>query len=207
MTHSDVTLRPSRRRLGPVLATMLALLLALALPATAQTERWIHVKVEPLAGDDGETVTVNLPLSLLAAAAAMIPQEVIADAHDQVEVELDEMHMSWQQLRDLWQQVRSSPDATYVTVETKDEHVRVWKEGDYMLIKTTESQGPDATQVDVQFPLAVVDALFSGPENTLNISAALHALADHGPGNLVSVRDGEQTVRIWIDDQNESDRR
>ncbi len=51
----------------------------------------------------------------------------------------------------------------------------------------------------------MIDALLSGEEGTLNFEAAVEALADEGYGHLVSVRDGDDTVKIWIDDQNESD--
>ena len=77
-------------------------------------------------------------------------------------------------------------------------------EGLYVLVETTEAN-EDGTSVDVKFPLAVVDALLSGPEGTLNFEAAINALAAEGDGHIVSIRDGDETVRVWIDDQNESD--
>lgn len=202
MTHYPL---PTTRRKAHT--TLLAILLLVAglfattAGASAQ-DQWIHVKVE--GGHDGENVTVNLPLSLLSAAAAMIPQDALEEAYDDVEIELDELSMSWDDLQDLWDQVRDSPDATYVTVQSRDETVKVWKEGDFLKIATTEA-GDRGTEVDVTFPLNVVDALFSGPGRRPDFQAALQALADHGPGNLVSIRDGEQTVRIWVDDRNESE--
>ncbi len=172
--------------------------------SAAAADQWIHIKVED-ASDDDETVTINLPVSLLSAAASMIPADVVDDAYDEVEIELDELSLSWAQLQDLWNQVRTSPDATYVTVESRDEKVKVWKEGDFLLINTTERRSRNGAEVDIKFPLGVVDALFSGPNHRPDFVAALNALADYGPGNLVSIRDGDETVRIWVDDQNETD--
>ena len=179
-------------------ALSMLLLLALTLAGTAFAENWIHVKVESDGGE--ENVTVNLPVSLLSAAAAMIPKDIHKEAH----IELDELDMSWDDLMNLWREIKDAPAATFVTVETDDETVKVRKEGDYVIVKTTERED-DGAQVDVRFPLAVVDALFSGADGTLNFEAALQALVDHGPGNLVSVRDDDETVRIWIDDQNETE--
>ena len=79
----------------------------------------------------------------------------------------------------------------------------VKKEGEFILVQTTEHSDRGA-EVDAKLPLTVVDALLSGPEGTFDFTAALQALADFGPGELVTVRDGEETVRVWIDDQNES---
>ena len=130
----------------------------------------------------------------------MIPDEVEADA----QIAIDDLDMEWQDLMNLWNELRDAPEATFVTVESRDETVKVRKEGDFLVVKTTESNAR-GTQVDMQFPLAVVDALLSGPQGTFNFQGALQALADYGPGNLISVRDGDQTVRVWIDNQNEAD--
>lgn len=185
-------------------ATALFLFVSFGATNATASDQWIHIKVEDASSDD-ETVTINLPLSLLSAAAAMIPAQVVEEAYDEIEIELDELSLSWRQLHDLWDQVRTSPDATYVTVESRDEKVKVWKEGDFLRINTTERRSKAGAQVDIQFPLGVVDALFSGPGQRPDFVAALNALADYGPGNLVSIRDGDETVRIWVDDQNETD--
>ena len=179
----------------------LILLLALSTTTAFAAEKWIHVKVD---GDDDEQVTVNLPLSLISAAAALIPEEARQDAQHEMEVAFDEFHLQWGELMKFWQEVKNAPEATFVTVQTRDEKIRVRKQGQFVLVETTEAS-PDGTQVDVRFPLAVIDALLSGPEGTLNFEAALNALADQGDGHIVSVRDGEQTVRIWIDEQNEAE--
>ncbi len=174
------------------------LLLTLTFTAAAAADQWIHVKVE--SHDDDERVTVNLPFSLLNAAVAVIPEDVKAEG----EIALDDLDLDWDELMALWSEIKDAPDSTFVTVETADEKVVVRKEGEFVLIKTTEHTEHGA-DVDVKFPLAVVDALLSGPEGTFDFAAALDALADFGPGELVTVRDGDDTVRVWIDDRNEAE--
>jgi hypothetical protein len=171
--------------------------------AAASDDHWIHGRGEN-GDDDGEVVTINLPLSLLSAAAAMIPQDILENAHNEAQIALDDVELSWTDLHSMWDQIRNSPDATYMTLQSAEQNLRVWKEGDFLRVGSNENGYSAGTEIDVSFPLAVVDALFSGPDNRLDIGAALQALADYGPGNLVSVRDGEQTVRVWVDDQNES---
>lgn len=174
-----------------------ALIFAIAFTGSAFAERWIHVQVE---GDGDEKVSVNLPISLLRSAAALIPDE----AHDEIRVGINDLDMDWNDLLTFWEEVKKAPEATYVTIESGDETVKVRKEGDFLVVKTTEA-GDDGTQVNVTFPLAVIDALLSGPEGTLNFEGALDALAAYGPGTLITVRDGDETVRVWIDDQNEAE--
>lgn len=180
---------------------ILALIASLFFAGTAVADQWFHIKVQ---GADDEVVTVNLPMSLIRSAIAMIPEDVQSDVNDELQVQIDDLDMNWQDLRNFWYEVKNSPEATYVTVQTRDETVAVKKEGDFLLVKTTESND-DGTHVDVKVPLLVIDALFSGPEGTLDFSAALEALADYGPGHLVSVRDGDETIKIWIDHQNLAD--
>ena len=180
------------------LSIFLALTFVLAGATFADTEKWIHVRVD---GDDDETVTVNLPLSLVNAAAALIPAEVNQEA----ELALDDLEIGWSDLRTFWQAVKDAPEATFVTVQTRDETVEVKKQGEYLLVRTTEQRTADGAEVDVKFPPAVVDALFSGPDGKLDFEAAIQALADEGDGHLVSVRERDQTVRVWIDHQNEVD--
>lgn len=178
--------------------TLLTLLiLTFALCGVAAAENWIHMRVE---GDDDEEVTVNLPVCLVSAAAAMIPAEV----NEEARIEIDDLDMDWNELMAFWQAVRDSPEATFVTVETRDETVKVRKEGNYLLVKTTEmtDEGDD---VDVRLQLSVVDALLSGPEGTLDFQAAIDALVAEGTGDLVSIKSDDETMRIGIDDRNESE--
>ena len=182
-------------------AITLLIALTFAFTGSAFADQWLHVKVE---GGGDEQVTVNLPVSLIQAAAALIPAEVQADINSDVNIAIDDFEMDWNQLLDFWDEVKRAPEATFITVESGDETVNVRKEGDFVIIRTTEHT-TEGAQVNVTFPLSVVDGLLSGPEGTLNFQAALDALAAHGPGNLVTVRDGDETVRIWIDNQNEAE--
>jgi len=177
-----------------ILSIALASTLALAGLASATQDKWIHIKVS---GHDDEEVTVNLPLALVTAAAALIPEDV----DHEIQVSLDEVRFDWKELRTFWQAVKDAPEATFVTVQTRDEKIEVKKMGDFVLVNTLEHSAKGA-DVNVRFPMAVVDALLSGPEGKFDFEAALKALAEHDDGHLVSVHDGKDTVNIWIDDRN-----
>jgi len=53
--------------------------------------------------------------------------------------------------------------------------------------------------------MRVVDALFSADKDELDLVAALHALAAQGDTDLISVKDEENTVRVWVDSKNVTD--
>jgi hypothetical protein len=161
-------------------------------------ERWFHVRVDE-SGADPTKVAVNLPLSLIEAALKALPEQV----NREIDLELNEVDFDLEDLRQFWQEVRGLEDATFVTVESADETVKIAKEGELLVARTTE-RGERGAQVDVRFPFAVLDALFQGTaEHEVDLVGAARALAEYGDGDIVTVDDGDTQVRVWVDDVNE----
>jgi len=178
------------------------------------TEQWIHVRVESKE-DHGETVRVNVPVEM---AAKVLPAINKNNLHDG-KVHIDSMHTNDVDLRTILDAVRSSRDGEYVTVQGSDNDVRVAKSAGYLYIHVTDkSEGKKASEkdgkagakaagwheskVEIKVPMKVVDALFSAGKDELDLVAALKALSAQGDTELVSVKDSENTVRIWVDSKN-----
>ena len=189
---------------GKTLAVVAGALLVMAggaasLRGADTTGRWIHIRVMEK-GDKGETVRVNLPVSVLETMASSIEAEHMKDGR----IQLGNADVKAEDLRAMWQSIRSSRDMEFVTVESGDETVRVAKSGDYLLARVHGQDGDkdrdkDGEKVEVKVPIKVVDALLDAPEGQLNVKAALQVLAAHDAGDLVQVHDGDSHVRIWID--------
>lgn len=179
-----------RNRISIFLA-MLVLVMGLAGVASA-SGLWLHVRVDET---DGARVKVNVPVSMVEKAIAMLPEEHLRQGR----IHLDECcdQMSPAELRELWQEIKDSPDMTFVTVEEDDESVRVWKEAGYLKVHVLEQDKSE--EVNVQVPLGVVDALLSGEGDELNIEAAIRALVEQGEGELVTVSGDNEKVRVWVD--------
>jgi len=177
-------------------------------------ERWVHIKVVE-AGEDGERVRVNIPLSLAEKVLPAIKADKLREGKVKVQChELDEID-----LRALVEAVRTAEDNEYVTVESKHENVRVAKSGGFLLVKVSEAaheakkaataqkaaeKKPGST-VDIKIPFTVVNALLSGEKDELNVLAAVRALNEYGDIELVAVNDESSTVRIWVDSKNTAD--
>jgi hypothetical protein len=189
--------------------------------ASATTkDQWIHVRVESK-DDKGETVRVNVPIEL---ATKVLPAINKNNLHDG-KVHIDSAHMEDVDLRTLLDAIRSAKDGEYVTVQSHENEVRVAKSGGYLIVHVTDKTSnivsdakgdqPKGTgskairspesRVEIRVPMKVVDALFSAGKDELDIVAALHALSGNGDTELVSVKDQENTVRIWIDSKNIAD--
>lgn len=181
-----------------LLALIFTFLFAGAPAALAQGDNlWLHVTVHE--GEGGDNVSINMPFSVVDKAIPMIPEGQLEGG--KLKLENEEIDVA--QLRELWTAIKDSPDMNFVTVDGTDEKVRVSKAGAYMLVKVEEGDEGGA-HVDIKVPMAVVEALLSGEGDTLDVAAAIRALADHGAGELVTVTEADSHVRVWIDDRPEA---
>jgi hypothetical protein len=119
-------------------------------------------------------------------------------------VKLGEVRMDDVDIRKIYASLKDAKDGEYVTVESISCDVRVAKENGFLVVKAHDKDKRDS-QVFVRMPLQVVDALLSGKPDELSIVAALHVLAGQADTELVSVKDTEETVHIWVDSKNSAD--
>lgn len=160
-------------------------------------ERWLHVRVISTDGG-GETVRINVPLEL---AEKVLP----AVNHDRLhngKLRIDSSDVNDVDLHAVMDAVRTAKPGEYVTVRGDANDVRVAKEGNHLIIHALDKGGSKKSQVEVQVPMKVIDALLSAGKDELDLVAALHALGAQGDTELVSVKDSENTVKVWLDSKN-----
>ncbi len=196
------------RRLLPVLSFLAASFLFAPLAIHAQTsatpsntsshgDRWLHVRVIST-NAKGETVRVNVPLDL---AEKVLP----AIDHDRLhngKVRIGCMDCDGVDVRTIFEAVRSSKDGEFVTVQSNDADISVMKKEGMLFVHVHDKNKPKHSQVEVKVPLKVVEALLSGSKDELDIVAGLHALASQGDVELVSVKEDDNTIRVWLDSKN-----
>lgn len=189
----------------------LTLMLMGAAAAEARTALWLHIKVHD--SGEGSRVSINLPLSVVGAAAPLIPE----DARTAGRLRVDDRDLSVEDLRRIWREVRRQPEGTYLTVDEPEGRVRVARSGGHLLIQAMggpdragrrDSQGAehgrrlrtaDGEHVEVRIPVPVVDALLAGGGDRFDLAGAIEALAATGEGELVTVNGDHETVRMWVD--------
>lgn len=108
-------------------------------------------------------------------------------------------------IRTLFEAVRSAKDGEFVTVQSKDADIAVAKKDGQFLVHVHDKNKPKTSQVEIRVPMKVVEALLSGGKDELDIAAGLHALADQGDMELVSVKDEDSTIRVWMDSKSVAD--
>jgi hypothetical protein len=163
-------------------------------------DRWLHVRVTNPSRNE-ESVRVNVPLEL----AEKVLPTINRDRLHSGRVKFDDIDCHGVDLRALVDAVRTSKDGEFVTVQNKDSDVRVAKRNGTLFVHVFEKNKPKRSEVEVKVPMKVVDALFSADKDELDLVAGLRALSSQGDTELVSVKDQENTVRVWLDSKNISD--
>jgi hypothetical protein len=167
---------------------------------SARQDRWLHVRV--ISSDaKGETVPVNVPLELAEKVLPAINHERLHGG----KVKIDCAHVNDVDLRAMVEAIRTAKDGEYVTVQGDDNDVRVAKQDNHLIVHVLDKGKSKKSQVEIKVPMKVIDALFSAGKDELDLVAALHALSAAGDTELVSVKDSDNTVKVWLDSKNVTD--
>jgi hypothetical protein len=173
--------------------------------ASSKEDRWLHVRVINKESK-GEVVRVNVPIEL----AEKILPTINKDRLHNGKVRIDNVHPENVDvdLRALIDAVRTAKDGEYVTVQNNDQNIRVAKNAGYIYVNVSDKdnkEGAKGEKVEVKVPMKVIDALFSAGKDELDLVAALRALSAAGDSELVSVKDHDNDIRVWMDSKNVSD--
>jgi len=139
---------------------------------------------------DGEsTVRISVPLSTVGGLKTAIPGLDFDAGDDDSGGRYDV-----KRLRSIWLSLRDH-EGDLVTIDTKEEHLRVSKTGQHLLVL---ADGDDDEKVEIRIPVRVMDALFPD-ESTVDVPGALAALAEEGGGEIVRITSATNRVRVWVD--------
>jgi hypothetical protein len=99
---------------------------------------WLHIRV---AGDtEDEKVSVNLPIALVESVLPMIESNDFEDGR----IRINEAEFDGADLRRLWEQLAKAEDGEFLTIEKRDESVRVAKDkGLLRIFASDEEEGDD----------------------------------------------------------------
>jgi hypothetical protein len=152
--------------------------------------QWLHVRVEE--AGKGESVRINVPLALVETVLPLVK----ADDFERGTLKIDSGEFTVVELREVWEVVKAEGSYEFAAIDSRTTQVRVALEEDYLVVR---SLGDSEKEVLVTIPIRVVDALLSSGGNELDVRAAVAALSAAGHGELVRVKDGDTSVRVWID--------
>ncbi|HTV60233.1 MAG TPA: hypothetical protein VMJ93_15280 [Verrucomicrobiae bacterium] len=184
-----------------VLASVFALTVTLSAalkPATAApADRYLHVKVEN--GSEGESVNVNIPLTMAESVLPAIHNDKLHEGR----VTVSDASFNGVDVEALLNAIHSAPDNEFVTIKQKGQDIHVLKQNGNIVVKIRDNTSKDAEKVDVTVPIRVADALFSTVhQNELDVAAAIRALNQAGQTLAITVESATEHVHVWVDEQN-----
>lgn len=152
---------------------------------------WLNVEVN---GADAAVpkVKINMPISLI---------EVVINSIDTTEVM---QHLKTEKgidLTVLWQNLRDADVDEFVSIDSEDAQVKVFKEGQNLRV-TVKEAGFDEPNVQVRVPFTVMDFLIEGAtQNEFRLSQLVEQLRGNLPLVLLEANHDEENVKIWIEER------
>ncbi len=138
-------------------------------------------------GPDGMRIIVPVPLALARLALNFAPAEAKY-------VQVPEVADYLPYAERIVEELRHAPDGVLVSVEERDENVRVEKVGDTLAVYVVDG----AEIVDVKVPFdAVLDIVRAYDGEGFDTRDLLRAVG-RAHGNVVHVRGGDEEVRVWV---------
>lgn len=183
------------RTAGLALAALMTAAAGIQAAGAAQDDEsdiiWMRVEITK-EGNENPAVKVNLPLSLI---------EVVVDSIDKREfmAQIEKEHPKLN-IPKLWRSIRRMDGEDFLTVETENEHIRVWKDQDLFRISVREEKA-DQANIQVKIPLAIMDYLFESRDGSFSFQDLVGELRGHLPLTLVTVDKDDERIRIWLEER------
>jgi len=177
------------RILVPVLA--LAFVAAAVSPLFAEEPTiWLRVEVNKT-GEDHAKIKVTLPLSLIEVAIESVdPSRVFHDIKSEKGIDLAKM----------WKQVRNLDVDEFITVDSDEAKVKVYKDSEFFRI-TVQEENYEKPNVEVRIPFTVMDYLFEEHKEGFKFSDLVRSLKGQLPLTLIEATHDEGTVKVWIEEK------
>ena len=138
-------------------------------------------------GPDGMHIIVPVPLSLARLALNFAPAEAKY-------VQVPEISEYLPYAERIVAELRNAPDGILVSVEERDQTVRVEKVGETLEVHVNDG----SELVDVTVPLdAVLDIVRAYDGEGFDTRDLIRAIG-RAHGNVVHVRDGDEEVKVWV---------
>jgi hypothetical protein len=168
----------------------LVLMASVGVLSAAEPTRWINVDVDAV--EEGASVKVRLPLSLVLSVLNAVDTEGFRNG--MVDMRVHDTEVDWVALFDA---VKTAPDGEFVRVQADDANVLVTKMGGSIVVNVEEHS--EQARVEVNVPAELIDAISIDDNNQLDIAALLTRLGEVQIDDLVRVESPDANVRVWID--------
>jgi len=173
-------------------ATAAILILAPFAAAAATDGPVIMLRVDVSGtGDDTPKVKVSVPLSLI---------EVVIESVDTTQVMRDLKSEKGIDIRKLWRELKNADVDEFVTIEKKDNKVRVYKDTDAFRV-TIQDENNSKPNIEIRIPFSVMDYLTDEHKEGFKLSEMIAGLRTQLPLTIVEARHDGESVKVWLEEK------
>ncbi|MFH1964023.1 MAG: hypothetical protein ABIJ42_00625 [Acidobacteriota bacterium] len=160
---------------------------------------WLHINVD----NDEDQININLPIALAETVVWIV------DFGDKPTViKVDDHEITVPEMRKIWEVLKSEGSFTLASIKSgkkgEGDNIDIAFENNRLLITGTT----DDSEIDINISGNLIDALFSGEVDKLNLEACLAELKLKGvAAGYVNIRGDEgEKVRLWVDNNKSADK-
>lgn len=176
------------RMMAPALA-----LVAMAATASAGAEEpaiWLRVEINQAAHDHAK-ISMTVPLSLIEVVIENVdPSRVMTEIKTEKGIDLAKM----------WKQIRNMDLDEFITVDTDDAKVRVYKDTKFFRVTVQESEY-DSPNVEMKVPFPIMDYLLQPHKEGFKFSELVESVRGSLPMTLLEATHDEGMVKVWIEEK------
>jgi hypothetical protein len=170
---------------------VIVILISVSTVAVQEPQAWLHVQIEDEGvSGDAQNFNLDLPLGAVSGVLGMIPNTLVENGQLRFS---EEQRLEVAAIREVWQKLQSTGEDEFVSQLREKVSIRVVRIGERIDIFIEE----DGEVIQVDVPMAVVDALLSDDVNMFNIDAALDVLRGLR-GESIYLTEPDRRIRVWI---------
>jgi hypothetical protein len=178
------------RKIAMLAAALVLAALAAAGGYSRADEPVVWLRVDVSEGGH-ERVKVTLPLSLI---------EVVIESVDPSRIMTELKSEKGIDLAKLWRQVRNMDLDEFITIDSDEAKVKVFKDREVFRV-TIQEEGQEKPNVEVRVPFPIMDYLLEDRRGDFKLSELVDGLRGHLPLVLVEASHDEGRVRVWLEER------
>ena len=100
----------------------------------------------------------------------------------------------------IWKQVRDMDLSEFVTIDSDEMKMKVYKDRDYFRVSGQEV-GHESANIEVKIPIQLIDYFLDESREAFRLSDLVNAVQGHLPLTLVEVTKDDAHVKVWLEEK------
>jgi hypothetical protein len=151
---------------------------------------WLRVEINQ-ARHDHAKVSMTVPLSLIEVVIENVdPSRVMTEIKTEKGIDLAKM----------WRQIRNMDLDEFITVDTDEAKVKVYKDTKFFRV-TVQEEDYDSPNVEMKIPFPIMDYMLQSHKDGFKFSELVESVRGSLPMTLLEANHDEGMVKVWLEEK------